>query len=272
MAIGWTHKCDQARNAEAERQARTASKQHDEETTQAAHVLVVDRDPQARLLAFVLRDEGYSVTTRTHGNAIIQDIRETRADLVLLDVTVPTHTAFEQCRVIRRTSSVPIIFLSEYADIEHKVLGLRSGADDYLGKPYEPSELLARVAALLRRRKLHRPMPSSQLTVGAFTLDTTAQQLLFGKEKQVDLTPTETRLLHYLMTNANTLVPLDDLCMALWRDQSPDSRVRLQVNVYRLRKKIAVAPDAPCCITTVRQIGYQFHANEKQPQLPRARD
>jgi DNA-binding response OmpR family regulator len=116
------------------------------------HILVVDDDHMyTKLLRFLLEPNGYTVTVIESGQRAVEVLEQNEYDLILLDVTMPDMNGLDLCRRIRATSHVPIIFVSVRSDVSDKVLGLRAGADDYLTKPFDPDELLARISALLRR-------------------------------------------------------------------------------------------------------------------------
>ena len=131
------------------------------------HILVADDDiPSVKLTSFVLEEAGYRVCKAYDAPGILQAVEQHNPDLILLDVMMPKSSGFDICRQIRRNSDVPIIFLSGRSQLQDRVMGLQIGGDDYLVKPYEPSELLARVEAVLRRRNSDMLNPSSRLSQG----------------------------------------------------------------------------------------------------------
>jgi DNA-binding response OmpR family regulator len=141
------------------------------------HILVADDDlPSVKLTSYLLEEAGYQVVKAYDGPAILQSIEQHNPDLVLLDVTMPKANGFDICRQIRRTSDVPIIFLTGRSQLQDRVMGLQIGGDDYLVKPFEPSELLARVEAVLRRRNSDMLNPSVRLSQGDITLEPDPQQ------------------------------------------------------------------------------------------------
>ncbi len=223
-------------------------------------ILVVDDDPPSvKMISFLLREEGYDVISTDNGLAALELVDSHTPDLVVLDVMMPHLDGFEVCRRMRQKVDVPIIFLSAKGETVDKVTGLQLGADDYLAKPFEPAELLARVKAVLRRAEAFAGKDiESQLTVGDLTLDPVTNQAVYSDGRTVDLTPIEFRLLYCLMRNAGRILSHDLLMSAVWGyDYEGDSN-QIAVYVRRLRIKIEKDPNEPKLLTTVRGLGYKF--------------
>jgi len=223
-------------------------------------ILVVDDDaPSVKMISFLLREEGYEVSSTDNGLAALELIDREPPDLVVLDVMMPHLDGFEVCRRIRQKMDVPIIFLSAKGETVDKVTGLQLGADDYLAKPFEPAELLARVKAVMRRAEAFTVEDTqSRLTVGDITLDPVSSRVTFAGGRKVDLTPIEFRLLHCLMRNAGRILSHDLLMSAVWGYDYEGYSNQIAVYVRRLRMKIEEDPDNPKFLTTVRGLGYKF--------------
>ncbi|HMO55876.1 MAG TPA: response regulator transcription factor [Roseiflexaceae bacterium] len=223
------------------------------------HILVADDDlPSVKLTSFLLEEAGYQVVKAYDGPGILKSIEERAPDLVLLDVSMPQSSGFDVCRQIRRTSDVPIIFLSARSQLQDRVMGLQIGGDDYLIKPFEPSELLARVEAVLRRRNSEMLNPSARLTQGDITLDPVEHRVLFGDGRMVELTPLEFRLLYYLMQNSGRVLSTSQILSKVWGYDYEGESNLVAVFIRRLRLKIEPNSDRPQHLITVRNLGYKF--------------
>jgi len=223
-------------------------------------ILVVDDDaPSVKMISFLLREEGYDVISTDNGPAAIELVDRESPDLVILDVMMPNLDGFEVCRRIRQKMDVPIIFLSAKGETADKVTGLQLGADDYLAKPFEPAELLARVKAVMRRTEAFAMDDAqSRLTVGDITLDPVNNQVNFADGRTVNLTPIEFKLLHCLMRNAGRILSHDLLMSSVWGYDYEGYSNQIAVYMRRLRTKIEEDPDHPKLLTTVRGLGYKF--------------
>lgn len=177
-------------------------------------------------------------------------------DLVLLDIMVPTSGGWEVCRRIREQSEVPIIFLTALGNTENIVYGLEVGADDYVVKPFEDAELLARIKAHLRRTKSVTP---HRLVFGSdqIIIDVHGRSVIVRGEL-VDLTPREYDLLVVLATNAGRVVPVAELVEVAWGMTDEAATENVKPYIHYLRKKIEVDSAAPQWIVTVRGVGYRF--------------
>lgn len=223
-------------------------------------ILVVDDDaPSVKMISFLLREEGYEVTSTDNGLSALDLIEREVPDLVILDVMMPHLDGFEVCRRIRQKMYVPIIFLSAKGETVDKVAGLQLGADDYLAKPFEPAELLARVKAVMRRAEAFAVEDTqSRLVVGDVTLDPLSNRLHFADGRTAELTPIEFRLIHCLMRNAGRILSHELLMNAVWGYDYEGYSNQIAVYVRRLRMKIERDPDNPKYLTTVRGLGYKF--------------
>ncbi|MBA2363743.1 MAG: response regulator transcription factor [Chloroflexia bacterium] len=196
------------------------------------------------------------VTIATSGMEALTRFGEEEPDLVVLDVQMPPPNGFEVCRHIRENSTVPILMLTVRDATLDKVHALDLGADDYLTKPFDHLELLARLRALVRRSSIQADSPS-HFAAGDLTLDFAAQEVRVGG-KEVRLTPTEYRLLEVLVRRAGAVVPHQVLLQEVWGPEYVAVPQYLKVFVRRLRNKLGDDPDAPRYIHTIRGTGYRF--------------
>lgn len=223
------------------------------------HILVADDDiPSVKLTSFVLEEAGYRVCKAYDVQSILQAVDLHNPDLILLDVMMPKSNGFDICRQIRRSSDIPIIFLSGRSQLQDRVMGLQLGGDDYLVKPYEPSELLARVEAVLRRRNSDLLNPSTRLSQGDFTLDPVEHKVFFTDGRSVELTPLEFRLLYYLMKNAGRILNVGQILNKVWGYDYEGESNLVAVYIRRLRTKIEHDPEHPRYVITMRNLGYKF--------------
>jgi two-component system response regulator MtrA len=217
-------------------------------------ILIVDDDVAlAEMLGIVLRSEGFEPTAVARGDEVLEVFREVRPDLVLLDLMLPGKDGIEVCRELRAESGVPIVMLTAKTDTVDVVLGLESGADDYVMKPFKPKELVARVRARLRRTEEARPVT---LTVGDVTIDVAGHRVL-REGRSVPLTPLEFDLLVTLARKPWQVFSRDELLEQVWGYRhSADTRL-VNVHVQRLRSKIEHDPEHPEVVLTVRGVGYK---------------
>ncbi len=199
------------------------------------------------------------VTVAASGEEALRRFAEEGADLVILDVAMPPPDGFEVCRRIRAASPVPILMLTVRGDTLDKVRALDLGADDYLTKPFEPLELLARLRALLRRRRSMGDPADPTLTVGDVWLDATAREVRV-RGQPVRLTTAEFRLLEALMRQAGVVVPHRVLLRRIWGEEYAGEAESLKVFVRRLRRKLGDDPARPRYVLTEWGVGYRFIA------------
>ena len=223
------------------------------------NILVADDDVNnVKLAAFLLEEAGYKVTRTHDGHKVMTLIDEHQPDLVLLDVEMPGMNGFEVCQQIRRMSDVPIIFLTAHSQLSDRIKGLQIGGDDYLVKPFEPSELLARIEAVLRRSNNDALTPSSRISQGDVTLDPVEHKVLFADGRIVMLTPLEFRLLYYLMKNPGRVLSGSQILSKVWGYDFEGESNLVAVYVRRLRTKIEPDAEHPRHIITIRNLGYKF--------------
>ena len=223
-------------------------------------VLVVDDDPPSlKMTAYLFQEEGYEVLTAEDGRQALDLIEREEPDLIVLDVMMPHVDGLEVCRRVRQHRNVPIIILSAKGETSDRVTGLELGADDYLAKPFEPSELLARVKALIRRTEaFSSPSSEERLTINDITLDAVGNLAILPDGRMRELTPIEFRLLYTLMRNAGRTLTHDILLDTVWGYGYAGYSNQIAVYVRRLRAKIEADPDHPTRLVTVRGLGYRF--------------
>jgi two-component system response regulator MtrA len=217
-------------------------------------ILVVDDDTAlGEMLGIVLRGEGFDTQTVTRGDEVMAAFDEFQPDLVLLDVMLPGMDGIEVCRAIRERSGTPIVMLTAKSDTVDVVLGLESGADDYIVKPFKPKELVARVRTRLRGTEQPRP---TTLHVGDVTIDVPGHVVRRGEE-QIPLTPLEFDLLVCLARRPWQVFTREELLEQVWGYRhSADTRL-VNVHVQRLRAKVEIDPEHPEIVQTVRGVGYK---------------
>ncbi len=224
----------------------------------AISVLIVEDDRNiAELLQMYLEKEGYNVTTAYDGEQGLAKFRATNPNLVLLDVMMPVMDGWAVCKAIRAESQTPIIMLTAKGETDDKIAGLKSGADDYITKPFEMREVLARIEAVLRRSgSVAAEKKSRKLCFDKLTIDMDAFELLVDGRK-VDTPPKEMELLFYLASSPNRVYTRNQLLDEVWGfDYFGDSRT-VDVHVKRLREKLEGVSEN-WSLKTVWGVGYKF--------------
>ena len=221
-------------------------------------VLVVDDDPQIRrVLKVALTGQGFEVDDAKNGEEALEKLREPRFDLVLLDINMPGMSGLDVCRAVRATSEVAIIMLTVRDSEADTVEALDAGADDYVTKPFKPSELSARIRAALRRTPSAQG-PAGRLALGATFIDFDSREVTSGG-RRVRLTPKEFDLLWYLVAHANKVLSHRQLLQAVWGPDYGDEVDYLRVVVNQLRKKIEPRPSSPTYLLTEPWVGYRLN-------------
>lgn len=220
-------------------------------------ILVVDDDTAlAEMIGIVLESEGFDVSFCADGTEALGAFRESRPDLVLLDLMLPGIDGIEVCHRIRRESDIPVIMLTARSDTLDVVTGLEAGADDYVAKPFKPQELVARIRTRLRRSV---PDSSDKLLIGDLVIDVSSHEVMRGSER-IALTPLEFELLVALASKPKQVFSREELLERVWGYRhSADTRL-VNVHVQRLRAKVELDPESPEVVVTVRGIGYRAGA------------
>lgn len=223
-------------------------------------ILVVDDDEKLnQLLKRFLKDYGYAVYSAVDADEGLKKVRTVLPDLIILDVMLPGMNGFEVCKRIREFSRVPIIMLTARGDVMDKVVGLELGADDYLPKPFEPRELVARIQAVLRRAQ--NSGADRQRRFGALTIDFHRRQA-FLDGQEVDLTTSEFAALELLVRHAGRVLDRDEIMQTLRGIDSEQFNRVVDVTMSRVRQKLGDDPRHPQFIKTIWGSGYMFVARE----------
>ncbi|HVX29689.1 MAG TPA: response regulator transcription factor [Nitrolancea sp.] len=226
-------------------------------------VLVADDDaPILRLVRTKLQADGYGVITAANGQEAVELVERERPDVVVLDIMMPVMDGMEAMQRIRESSSVPIILLTARSGPTDKIRGLDSGADDYVTKPFNPDELAARVAAILRRsRSEQAPAQQQRLTYGDLNIDLALRQVTLRGD-EVRLTRTEWELLYLLASNAGRVMTHGELLSRIWGPEFRDETYYLRTWVSRLRGKLDDAGSEESLIVTYPGLGYRLRPPE----------
>jgi DNA-binding response OmpR family regulator len=229
-------------------------------------ILVVDDDEKLnRLLKRYLKDFGYDIYSAVDAADGLKKIRTVLPDLIILDVMLPGMSGFDVCKRIRESSAVPIIMLTARGDVMDKVVGLELGADDYLPKPFEPRELVARIQAVLRRAQ--GSGTDRRRCFGRLSVDFQRRQVRLD-DREVDLTTSEFAALDLLVRHAGKVLDRDEIMQALRGIDSECFNRVVDITMSRLRQKLGDDPRHPQFIKTVWGTGYTFVARESQDETP----
>lgn len=223
------------------------------------YILVVDDDQFANtLVQFVLTKEGYEVQTTDNPRGAMQMIEKREPDLLILDVSMPYISGFEFSSKLRTEGyETPLIFMTAQDTIEAKLQGFNMGADDYICKPFNHQELVARVHAVMRRIKKNGKMVDQSIRVGRVELFPAELKVVVAGRQPAALTPTEMHVLRVLMISPGQVVKRDQILAEVWNDNESNSNI-VDVYIRRLRSKIEVDAEKPEHIISIRGIGYKF--------------
>ncbi len=224
----------------------------------AEKILIVDDErPIVDSIKYTLYREGYDVVVSYDGEDALEKFKKENPDLIILDIMLPKLSGLEVCRIIRRTSNVPIIMLTAKGEDMDRVIGLELGADDYVSKPFSMRELVARIKAVLRRAKL--PVTSTKikekLEFDDVVIDVVGR-IVTKRGKQIDLSPKEFDLLVALAENEGRVMSREYLLTNVWGEDFYGDDRTVDVHIRWLREKLEDDPSNPKYIQTVRGIGY----------------
>jgi two-component system KDP operon response regulator KdpE len=224
----------------------------------AEKILVVDdEETTVHLLSVLLELKGFEVIKAYQADEALRKAYRTHPDLILLDIMLPEMDGIEVCRRLRELSDVPIIFLTALTDTKDVVRGLESGADDYIVKPYDNEELVARIRAHLRRSPSSRVVEELVFGGGDLVINLFNREVWRGGE-QKHLTPKEFDLLSVLARNAGRVITRRELVSEAWGAEYADAVDSLKLYIHYLRQKIETDPTRPEYILTSRGVGYRF--------------
>ncbi len=224
-----------------------------------ARILLVDDDANiAHLVQLYLEKEGFEVTTAARGDDAITEFRRDPPALMLLDVMLPGIDGWQVLKSVRKTSRIPIIMLTAKDETFDKVLGLELGADDYVTKPFDTKELVARVKAVLRRTQGPEEAESDLLAFPGLTVSLSQYEVIY-EGKKVEMPPKELELLYFLASHVGQVFSREQLLQQVWGyDFSGDSSRTVDVHVKRLREKLPECEKYGWCIHTIWSVGYKF--------------
>ena len=224
-------------------------------------ILVVDDDPNIlQLINLYLTREGFEVATAEAGDEALRKFKSDPPNMMLLDVMRPGMDGWQVCREVRKVSNIPVIMLTAKDETFDKVLGLELGADDYIVKPFDTKELVARIKAVLRRYQT-LDAPDKELSYPGLTINITQYTVTF-LGKQIEMPPKELELLHFLASHPGTVFTREQLLEQVWGyDFFGDSRT-VDVHIKRLRDKLTGCEELGWSIKTVWSVGYKFEVNK----------
>ncbi len=219
-------------------------------------LLVDDELPILEAIAYNLKKEGYTVVTATDAAQCMDEMRREKPDLIVLDVMLPSMSGFDICKTLRKQSDVPIIMLTARADETDRVVGLELGADDYVTKPFNMRELVARIKSVLRR-SAQGELDSEILVIGKLKIDSTRHEVAMDGEV-LAVSPREFELLRFLASHPGQVFSRQVLLDRVWGTEAFVEERTVDVHMRWLREKIEVTPSQPEHIVTVRGVGYKF--------------
>lgn len=229
-------------------------------TARGTILLVDDEKEIIKLMEIYFHNEGYTLLKASDGLEALGLLERHPVDLIIMDIMMPRMDGMEACMRIRETRELPIILLSAKSQDMDKIAGLSLGADDYVTKPFNPLELMARVKSQLRRYKQFGRAPAaddSQIEIDDLVINTATHKVTVGGE-EVKLTPREFAILHLLAANRGIVLSMDRIYNEVWNEPFMESKNTVMVHIRKLREKIERDPQSPRYIKTVWGIGYKI--------------
>jgi DNA-binding response OmpR family regulator len=224
-------------------------------------ILVVDDEKEIRdLVGIYLSNENFKVIKAANGLEALDILEKNEVDLIILDIMMPNMDGIEACMKIREDKNMPIIMLSAKSEDMDKIMGLTTGADDYVTKPFNPLELLARVKSQLRRYKRLNTVPEKKegiIEIDDLTINSNTHEVKVG-EKEIKLTPREFEILYLLARNRNMVFSIEKIYQAVWKEDFFESDNTVMVHIRKIREKIEENPRKPRFIKTVWGVGYKI--------------
>ncbi|PFB22811.1 DNA-binding response regulator [Bacillus cereus] len=226
---------------------------------QKEKILIVDDDIEIRkIVSIYLKNEGYEIIDASDAIEALETLRNTTIDLIILDIMLPKMDGIEACLKIREQYQMPIIFLSAKDEDIDKIQGLMSGAEDYITKPFNPLELMARIKSQLRRYRVYQTEEVKQFIheIGHLKVDEETRQV-FIRNEEVRLTPKEFDILSLLVRNKGKVFSVEKIYEMVWEDSFYKSDNTVMVHITKIREKIEENPRQPVYIKTVWGVGYR---------------
>ncbi|MGU7364790.1 MULTISPECIES: response regulator transcription factor [Bacillus] len=226
---------------------------------QKEKILIVDDDIEIRkIVSIYLKNEGYEIIDASDAIEALETLRNTTIDLIILDIMLPKMDGIEACLKIREQYQMPIIFLSAKDEDIDKIQGLMSGAEDYITKPFNPLELMARIKSQLRRYRVYQTEEVKQFIheIGHLKVDEKTRQV-FIRNEEVRLTPKEFDILSLLVRNKGKVFSVEKIYEMVWEDSFYKSDNTVMVHITKIREKIEENPRQPVYLKTVWGVGYR---------------
>lgn len=224
-------------------------------------ILVVDDDKDILdIIEIYLKNDNFNVITAQDGLIAMDKLRENDIDLIILDIMMPNLDGIHACLEIRKKEKIPIMMLSAKDDSSSKILGLNVGADDYVAKPFNPLELVARVKSQIRRYSefnVERPQNKEEIVINDMIINTASREVFIG-EKSIELTPIEFSILEVLARNRGRVLSTENIYESVWKEPFYNAKNTVAVHIRNIREKIEISPKDPKYIKVVWGVGYKI--------------